>query len=64
MWKTGKTNNQNSSPIRCRQWHPSQTTLRGANDNIRNEQGATALSWAERSGDMTLVERLKRAGAR
>ena len=37
---------------------------RGANVNIRNEHGATALSWAERAGDMKLVERLKRAGAR
>jgi ankyrin repeat protein len=37
---------------------------RGANVNHRNESGASALSWAERSGDRALVERLRRAGAR
>ena len=37
---------------------------RGADVNRRNETGATALAWAERSGDAALIERLKRAGAR
>jgi ankyrin repeat protein len=37
---------------------------RGADVNLRNEAGATALAWAERSGDRELIERLKRAGAR
>ena len=37
---------------------------RGANVNLRNDDGATALAWAERSGDGELVERLKRAAAR
>jgi ankyrin repeat protein len=37
---------------------------RGADVNLRNENGATALAWAERSGDRELIQRLKRAGAR
>ena len=37
---------------------------RGANVNHRNENGASALDWAKRADDATMVERLRRAGAR
>ena len=37
---------------------------RGADVNRRNENGASALDWAKRNDDGTMVERLKRAGAR
>jgi ankyrin repeat protein len=37
---------------------------KGANVNLRNDSGATALAWAERADDAELVRRLKRAGAR
>ncbi len=37
---------------------------RGADVNHRNENGATALAWAEKNDDRSLVERLRRAGAR
>jgi hypothetical protein len=37
---------------------------RGADVNHRNGDGASALTWAERNDDKTLVERLKRAGAK
>ncbi|HVF62930.1 MAG TPA: ankyrin repeat domain-containing protein [Casimicrobiaceae bacterium] len=36
----------------------------GANVNLSNDSGATALSWAERSGDRELTDRLRAAGAR
>ena len=37
---------------------------RGANVNHRNENGASALDWAKRADDDSMVERLRRAGAR
>jgi hypothetical protein len=37
---------------------------RGADVNRRNENGASALDWAKRADDASMVERLKRAGAR
>jgi len=37
---------------------------RGADVNRRNENGASALDWAQRNDDKVLVERLKRAGAK
>lgn len=37
---------------------------RGADVNRRNETGASALDWAKRADDTSLVERLRRAGAR
>ena len=37
---------------------------RGADVNRRNQDGASALDWAKRADDATMVERLKRAGAR
>ena len=36
---------------------------RGADPNIRNQNGASALDWAKRNDDKALVERLRRAGA-
>ena len=37
---------------------------RGADVNRRNENGASALDWAKRGDDESMVERLRRAGAR
>ena len=37
---------------------------RGANVNHRNENGASALDWARRGDDDSMVERLRKAGAR
>lgn len=37
---------------------------RGADVNRRNENGASALDWAKGGGDESMVERLRRAGAR
>lgn len=37
---------------------------RGANVTLTNDDGASALAWAERAGDDALVARLKKAGAK
>ena len=37
---------------------------RGANVNHRNENGASALDWAKRNDDGSMIERLRKAGAR
>jgi ankyrin repeat protein len=37
---------------------------RGANPNLRNQNGASALDWAKRAGDAKLIADLKKAGAR
>jgi hypothetical protein len=37
---------------------------RGANPNVRNDAGASALDWARREGFAKIEERLKRAGVR
>ncbi len=37
---------------------------RGADVNVRNQNGATALAWALRGNEKALAEQLKRAGAR
>ena len=37
---------------------------RGADPNLRNQNGASALDWAKRNDDTALVAVLKRAGAR
>jgi ankyrin repeat protein len=37
---------------------------RGANANLRNENGVGALDWAKRNDDKAMVEKLRRAGAR
>jgi ankyrin repeat protein len=37
---------------------------RGANVSHRNENGASALDWAKRNDDTSMIDRLRRAGAR
>jgi len=37
---------------------------RGADVNHRNQDGATALSWAKRGNEVDLEKELRRAGAR
>ena len=37
---------------------------RGADVNHRNENGASALDWAQRAKEPAMVDRLRRAGAR
>jgi len=37
---------------------------RGADVNIRNDSGASALDWAKRGSDKATIEHLRKAGAK
>jgi ankyrin repeat protein len=37
---------------------------RGADVNVRNDAGASALDWAKRGTDKATIERLRKAGAK